>query len=48
LDDLAKSWLGPNSTKLHHTDFSKITEETWENFIEEMTPYVKQDVILLK
>lgn len=47
LENLAKSWLGGTETKLNHTDFSKITHETWKNYIEEMSPYVKQDVRLL-
>lgn len=37
LNNLAKEWLGEE--KLDHTDFSKITDENWQNYVESEKDY---------
>ena len=46
LDNLAKSWLG--ISKSEHVPFEKITGETWQQYITEMTPYCIKDVDILR
>lgn len=46
LNQLAKDWLGEE--KKDHTDFTKINEHNWEDYVVSEDEYCRTDVELLK